>query len=133
MVAGGLIYLDSSALVKLSIPEAESDALFAFVGAHRQRATTVVARVEVARALQRFAAGSEARQALVLADVTFLELSDEVIERAATIEPASLRSLDAIHIASALELMPELHAFVTYDARQAAAARAVGLSVVSPA
>jgi predicted nucleic acid-binding protein len=133
VVAGDLIYLDSSALVKLSIPEAESEALFAFVSAHRRRATSVVARVEVPRARIRLGAGSEARQALVLADMTYLELSDEVIERAATLEPATLRSLDAIHIASALELVPELHTFVTYDARQAAAARASGLSVVAPA
>jgi len=132
VTADELIYLDSSALVKLSIPEAESDALFAFVRAHRLRATSVLARVEVARTLLRFGAGSSARQALVLADTTYLALSEQVIERAATLEPATLPSLDAIHIASALELMPGLHAFVTYDARQAAAARAIGLSVMEP-
>jgi len=132
VIADDLIYLDSSALVKLSVPEAESDALFAFVSAHRRRATSVLARVEVARTLLRFGAGSEARQALVLADTTFLELSHQVIERASTLLPTTLRSLDAIHIASALELMPELYGFVTYDMRQAAAARAVGLSVATP-
>jgi predicted nucleic acid-binding protein len=67
-----------------------------------------------------------------MAGMTILALTDQVIERAAALEAATLRSLDAIHIASALELMPELRAFVTYDARQAAAALAVGLSVVAP-
>jgi predicted nucleic acid-binding protein len=64
--------------------------------------------------------------------VTVIDLDPSIASRAGVIEPVALRSLDAIHLASALELGDELDAFVTYDARQADAARELGLSVVSP-
>jgi predicted nucleic acid-binding protein len=56
----------------------------------------------------------------------------DVLERAARLAPAELRTLDAIHIASALSLGADLLAFVSYDDRQRAAARKVGLPLVRP-
>ena len=64
--------------------------------------------------------------------VTVIDLDPSIASRAGVIEPVGLRSLDAIHLASAVELGAEMDAFVTYDARQATAARELGLSVVSP-
>ena len=132
MVDEGLIYLDSSALVKLAVPELETAALLEFVRAHPRRATSIVARVELLRALLRRGVDAGDRGVNVLADVTTLGLGSDLLERATRLLPATLRSLDAIHIATALELVPELTAFVTYDTRQAAAATALGLRVAAP-
>jgi predicted nucleic acid-binding protein len=77
--------------------------------------------------------GAVARDALpVLETVVLQDLEPAIIERAARLEPSSLRTLDAIHLASALGMGVDLEAFVTYDARLAAAARGAGLTVVSP-
>lgn len=62
-----------------------------------------------------------------------IELERRIGEAAAAVDPATLRSLDAIHLATALSLGAELDAFVTYDARLADAARAAGITVVAPA
>jgi predicted nucleic acid-binding protein len=65
--------------------------------------------------------------------VQSIELDADIAARASGLHPPRLRSLDAVHLASALTLEPELDAFVTYDDRQAAAARGAGLVVESPA
>lgn len=74
-----------------------------------------------------------ARVRAVLRSFTILEIDDTVSNAASTIGPRTLRTLDAIHLATALALGSELDAFVTYDDRLAAAASAVGLPVVRPA
>jgi uncharacterized protein len=74
---------------------------------------------------------SEAVEA-VLAGIELIELDDPIARAAGEMHPASLRSLDAIHLASALALGDELAAFVTYDARLADAARSAGLPVIAP-
>ena len=130
-------YLDASALVKLATREPQTDALRDHLQRYASRATSRLAAVEVGRALARrgpesVAVGSgsvrEALEGLVI-----VELTEAIVAVAATLEPASLRSLDAIHLASALALSDELEAFVTYDARLADAAREAGLSVLAPA
>jgi predicted nucleic acid-binding protein len=68
----------------------------------------------------------------VLRRMTFVDIDRPVIELAARLQPATLRTLDAIHVASAMQLGSELRSFVTYDQRLADAARAAGLTVVSP-
>lgn len=68
----------------------------------------------------------------VLSGLSRIELTPEVVERAARVEPVSLSSLDAVHLASALVLADELDGFVTYDRRLAAAAEAAGLRSLSP-
>jgi predicted nucleic acid-binding protein len=68
-----------------------------------------------------------------LEGLVIVELDESMASIAATVEPSQLRSLDAIHLASALALGPDLETFVSYDARLADAARAAGLTVVAPA
>lgn len=125
-------YLDASALVKLVTSESDTDALRAFLATRPSRATSIVALVEVRRAvLRRAPAALEAVSAL-LAGVAVLSLDEEIAGRAGLVEPATLRTLDAIHLASAETLGADLEAFVTYDERLAAAARGARLPVASP-
>ncbi len=129
----GRVYLDASAAVKLVVREAESRSLKQFMRDRTTRMSSRVLTVELLRAVRR-AGPTSAGQAQSLLDVMELvELNAVIASRAAALEPAGLRSLDAIHLASALELGEELDAFITYDARQAAAARELGLPVASPA
>ena len=69
----------------------------------------------------------------VLRDIEVIEVDAGIATAAAAIGPPTLRTLDAIHLASALSILPELDAFVTYDDRLAEAARAIGLPVMRPA
>ena len=129
-------YLDASALVKLATPEAETDALRAVLDTFDARLTNRVATVEVARALLRRGVATSALAAEVseaFLGLAITELDAAIAESAGRLEPPALRSLDAIHLASALALGDELAAFVTYDARLAEAARAAGLQVIAPA
>lgn len=125
-------YLDSSALVKLVIEETESVALNRwYVEAHRL-ATSRIGVVETVRASSRREC-DPVHRARILTDVEVIELNSSLAGVAATLKPPLLRTLDAIHLATALALMPELDAFVTYDDRLAEAARSLGLPVVRPA
>lgn len=127
------VYLDASALAKLILVEAESAALRSFLRSHPQRFTNRVAEVEVARAVRRLPASEGAPIADAFDGTEVIELDAALAARAGAVEPAALRALDAIHLASAMSMGGELDAFVTYDARQADAARARGLTVESPA
>jgi predicted nucleic acid-binding protein len=128
-----VIYLDSSALLKLVVRESESAALFHFLESHRERVSSAVARVEVMRAVRRLPRSSAAleRAAQVLDRVALVPVDDEVLVAAATLDPSALRSLDAIHLGTALTL-PMLDAFVAYDAPLLAAAIQLGCETVSP-
>jgi predicted nucleic acid-binding protein len=128
-----VIYLDSSALVKLVVREAESSALFRFLESHRERVSSAIARVEVTRALRRLPRSTAAleRAAQVLERIALVPVDDEVLANAATLDPSSLRSLDAVHLGTALSL-PMLDAFVAYDAPLLAAAVQLGCETVSP-
>jgi predicted nucleic acid-binding protein len=133
-----LFYADTSALVKLVRREAETDALRAdLFGVDLVSSELVLA--EVPRALQRIAAADPRltlrtglRRAGELIEALALYPVDRplLLGAGALAEP-SLRALDAIHVASAVELGP-VDAFVTYDERQAAAARLAGLKTMSP-
>jgi predicted nucleic acid-binding protein len=134
VVAGGPLYLDASALVKLVLEERETAALRRFLAAGDQpQVTSLVAAVEVSRAAKRSPDVEPLLFQRVLSAVSYLRLDDAIAHRAADIQPSGLRSLDAIHLASALALGPELEAFVTYDGRLADVARVHGLPVVAPA
>jgi predicted nucleic acid-binding protein len=129
-------YLDASALVKLATPEAETHALRAELVTYEARVTSRLATVEVARALRRRGAaraGLGDAVAEVLSGLAIVELDRSIGEFAGRVDPPTLRSLDAVHLASALSLGSELGALVTYDARLADAARAAGLEVIAPA
>jgi predicted nucleic acid-binding protein len=129
-----LIYLDSSAILKLVVQEPETSALLTFLAAHPERASSGLARVEVLRALRRArVSASQRRRAFdVLARIALLHVDDDILESAAELESADLRSLDAIHIVTALSIREELTGVVTYDERFSSAARRAGLSVFAP-
>jgi len=126
-------YLDASAVVKLLMEEPETAALRRRLPTWPRRASAALLRVELLRTIRR--AGlprllKDARRQL--AGIHLIRLDDDLLERAAELEPPTVRSLDAIHLAAALGLGSELGAVVTYDARMSEAAQALGLPVVGP-
>jgi uncharacterized protein len=127
-----LAYLDASALVKLVVSEAESVALHRWYVETERLVTSRIGVIETLRATSRvpFDAGHRAK---VIGDVEVIELQDPIATSAASVGPSTMRTLDAVHLATALALGAELDAFVTYDDRLAAAARSAGLAVVQPA
>lgn len=125
-------YLDSSALVKLVVHERESEALAQFLAGHQYTASSELALVEVVRAVLNQGADAIARADATLAAIDLLRLNVPILKVAARLDPPVLRSLDAIHLAAALELGAELEALVTYDGRMANAARQLGIAVVMP-
>lgn len=127
-----ILYLDSSALVKLVIQEPESEALDRFLDSQPDRVSSALARVEVVRAVRTHGPDAMARARMLLDRLRLLRLDDELLDAAAQLDGAALRSLDAIHLASALALGSALGALVTYDERMAAAAQRLGLPVVAP-
>ncbi|MFN4002195.1 type II toxin-antitoxin system VapC family toxin [Microcella sp.] len=127
-----MLYLDTSAVVKLLLREKESLALRAFIG-DQDWASSALLRTELPRALVRVEPSVLPRAVDVLARVSLLAIDTRVLDTAARLSPPTLRSLDAIHLASALELRDELTAFVAYDDRLLAAASALGMPVASPA
>jgi predicted nucleic acid-binding protein len=124
-------YVDTSAFVKLVRVEPETEPLRTDVGAEPLVSSALLA-VEVRRAAARL--GREALDAAqgLLQRVTLLPLGAEVLDAAATLEPPALRSLDALHLATALSIGPAHLALYTYDDRLAEAARAHGFAVRSP-
>lgn len=136
MASGGeLIYLDSSALVKLVLPEPESEALLEYISARPARVASAIAGVEVVRAARRASddPAVEQRAHEVVAGVSLITLSESVLTAAATVPPRSLRTLDALHVQTACLLGADLQAMVVYDGALADAARAAGIRVVAPA
>ena len=126
-----VVYLDASAIVKLVVPEPGSPELENGLR-ERSRVTSAISRVEVVRAVSRRAAPSSRSPADVLARLTSIAVDDTVISLAASMTPSQLRTLDAIHLASALQVAPDLDAFITYDRQLGHAAAAAGLPVETP-
>jgi predicted nucleic acid-binding protein len=126
------VYLDASALVKLVAPEDETDALAAYLAEHRSHATSVIGLVEVRRAAARRAGVAPGRAEDVLQRITAIGLDLALVAAAGAIGPAALRTLDAIHLASAAALGDDLEAVVTYDRCLADAAREHGMRDVAP-
>jgi predicted nucleic acid-binding protein len=125
-------YLDSSALLKLVHRELESDALEAVVSTLRRRASSELARVEVLRGARRHGQAADAKAQRALRAMTLRPIDEKVIATAISLDPPALRSLDAIHLATALSI-DDLDVFISYDTRLNAAAAAAGLNVESPA
>ena len=125
-------YLDSSAVVKLAVRETESVALRRYLRRRRPLVSSTLARTEVLRAL--LAAGDEAVGAgrKVLTRLDLVRINNRVLDEAATLRPVEIRSLDAIHLATAGQLGEDLGALVTYDERMAEAAKDLGYRVVAP-
>ncbi|HVC73992.1 MAG TPA: type II toxin-antitoxin system VapC family toxin [Mycobacteriales bacterium] len=125
------IYLDSSALVKLVVEEPESEDLRTFVG-DRVVVSSMVAWTEVIRVVARTEPERVGAAEKVLAETSLIIIDGPLASAAAWVEPASIRSLDAIHLATAQRLEVGLEALVTYDRRMVDAAQMAGLRVASP-
>jgi predicted nucleic acid-binding protein len=127
------VYLDTSAFIKLITPEAESPALQLYLRSRALRVSSGLLRTEALRAGIRVSQEHVAKVRRQLRRVALIDVSRELTERAGTLAPAVLRSLDAIHVASALSLGDDLGELVAYDDRLIAAAKSQGIAVVSPA
>lgn len=124
-------YLDSSAILKLIFDEAESKALIKTLS--RAPVTSALARIEVIRVVQRNSPLNLGLARSELAKINFIPIGDAVIRIAESFtEAPALRSLDAIHVASALLTQNVIKGLITYDANMALAARDFGLNVISP-
>jgi predicted nucleic acid-binding protein len=133
-----VLYADSSALVKLVREEAETGALLAYV-ADADLVSSELVLTEIPRAIHRLAASESGPSAAAMlgragelvAAIALRPVDRALLAGAGALSEPGLRALDAIHVASALDLHP-LDAFVTYDERQAAAARLAGLRTMAP-
>ena len=130
---GGLIYLDSSALIKLIFEERETRALIQFLSAWPNRTSSVLARVEVLVSVRRVHEEHASLAALdVLSGINLVHPDHGTLAAAAATDPPVVRTLDAIHLATAISLGHELAGMVVYDRRLADAARHAGLTVWAP-
>lgn len=132
-----MIYVDTSALTKLLIAEPETPQLRSWLRARMDEgesaATSTLARVELMRTVARHGEKGQTERARYLLDgLDVLPLTEVLMTLAESIGPPTLRSLDAIHLAAAALIGPELIAFVTYDHRLLTGCREVGLTTASP-
>lgn len=129
-----MIYLDTSAALKLVLPEAETAGLEIWIAerAGIPRVSSRLLRIEMMRAVAKNAAHRMSRANVVLSRVALLSI-DEVAPTAEVVGDSALRSPDAIHLATAHEIRTDLTAFVCYDKRLSDSARALGLPVAAPA
>ena len=129
-----MIYLDTSAALKLVMPEAETPGLERWIAerAGIPRVSSRLLRIEMLRSVARTAPQRLSRANVVLSSVALVSM-DDVAPTAEVIGDPMLRSLDAIHLATAHELRTELTAFVCYDKRLRDSANALGLPVEAPA
>ncbi len=128
-----MFYIDTSAAMKLVVAEVDSRAMEEWIEPRAERIIgSDLLRTELMRATRRVTPNRRERARAVLEGLLLLGLSTRVCERAASLEPSVLRSLDALHLAAAMELGDELEGFVTYDATLAAAAGANGIEVIAP-
>jgi uncharacterized protein len=130
-----VIYFDTSALVKLVFDEAESAALAEWLTrrADVPKVSSDLATIELLRTCRRVDEGAVEGANLLLGGIDLIPMDRAIVEKAATLVPTELRSLDAIHLASALSLQSDLTALVAYDAKLCSAAADAGIEVVSPA
>jgi len=133
MSAERATYLDSSAIVKLVVAEPESSALRRYVTRRAPLVSSALSRVEVARALLPLGGEVLERGEDVLSRIDLIRISDRILHDAGRLQPPALRSLDAIHLATARLLGADLERLLTYDQRMARAATAAGLPVSAPA
>ena len=126
-------YLDTSAFVKAPLGEVHARALAQAVDEWGMFASSALLRVEAVRACRRAGQAAVDAVAGALRHVVLIPVDDDVIHAAAEFDDPGLRSLDAIHLATALTLGDDLGMLFTYDARLTGAARALGLPVASPA
>jgi predicted nucleic acid-binding protein len=129
-----VIYLDTSAIVKVVVTEPESAALVDWLNGKSDSAwvTSVIGRIEVMRAANRVGHATAAAARRLLESIDTLVLTDAIVTLAESIGPPELRTLDSVHLATAQIYRPNLDAFCVYDRRLFAAADAHQLPVVAP-
>ena len=129
-----MLYLDSSAIVKLVAPEPETASLIEVLRSDPDTISSALARVEVTRAVMRAGGTSDrvSRASAVLDRIALVPMDADILGRAVVLEPRDLRTLDAIHLATALLLRQDIAGLVTYDARLADAAAAADISILAP-
>ena len=125
-------YLDSSASVKLVVRERESDALAEFLDGKPVLVSSALAKTEVLRALLHLGEEAQRRGETALEAIELIAISDDVLAAAGRLPPATLRSPDAIHLATAVLLESDVQSLLTYDRRMREAAAAMGMAAVSP-
>lgn len=130
-----MIYLDSSALVKLALTEPESGALASYLAKRSGQSlvSSTLHRAEVLRAIWQAEPGALPRAQRIIRRISLISLSHDLLDNAATLPPGGLCTTAAIHLASALAIKRDLTAFVCYDKQLLDAAEAAGLPVASPA
>jgi predicted nucleic acid-binding protein len=127
------LYLDSSAFVKLVVEEEESVAVRAFLSVRdARRVSSALLRTEALRAVRHLGPDALATVREGLRRVDLIGIDDRILDAAGTLEPQVLRTLDAIHLATAMAVGDDLDTIVTYDERMIEAARLIGRSTVSP-
>jgi predicted nucleic acid-binding protein len=127
------LYLDTSALAKLLVDEAESQALRDYLRQHAAvaRATSSLVRTELRRAVARVSPELAPGVERLIGRLTLLRVDDDLLDAAGRLVPVSVRSLDALHLVSA-ERLPTLTALVSYDERMLRAATDLGMPVARP-
>lgn len=127
-------YLDTSALVKLVVSERESAALHAYLRRVGDDTlfTAALTRTELVRAVLGTGIAAVAQARRILDELDTVNLTRGLLDAAADLRPARLRTLDAIHLAAARRAGAELRAVVTYDNRMAGAAADLGIPVEAP-
>ncbi len=128
----GALYLDSSALVKTIVREPESAPLRRLLRRHTVHVSCALARAEVTRVVGRARADAISLAQRALERLVLLQLDDPLLARAGALHPPGLRTLDAIHLAAAQLVGPELVAVVTYDERMTEGAHLLSLPVQAP-
>jgi uncharacterized protein len=125
-------YLDSSAYVKLPLREAERQALMAELVRWDGYVSSTLMAVESLRACARYGTSYERAARIWMDGLSLLPIDDAILDVAADLRPWGLRSLDALHVATAVSLGDDLAALITYDDRLALAAEEQGLPVARP-
>ncbi|HYA00334.1 MAG TPA: type II toxin-antitoxin system VapC family toxin [Candidatus Binatia bacterium] len=131
--SGGLSYVDSSAFMKLVVEEPESSALRRHLAAGNGQTSSALLLTEVSRAAIRVSQAHLAHARRLFTEIDLIDVDRSLLERAGDLQPAEVRSLDAIHLATAMALSSDLAEVVTYDGRMADAALQWGMRVVAPA
>jgi predicted nucleic acid-binding protein len=129
-----VIYLDTSAAAKLVVPEPESDALAVFL-VERIAVPLVSSALlypELVRAVDRHRPDLVDRAVALLQRIMTIPLTHDILVSAATIGSPQVRTLDALHLASAASVRSGLDVLVTYDKRLADSATGAGLVVAAP-
>lgn len=133
MNAEAVWYLDSSAIVKMVAEEAETEPLLGFLRTRQTLVSSALAMTEVTRAVIELGDRFIRQASEVLDRIGLVRVSDEILKNAGLLGPASLRSLDVIHLATAALFGDTLSGLVTYDRRMFEAAELFGWSAYRPA